>query len=168
MMATKTSLIINSTYDGKTIQKTLTDINPAADNTALKTWGQMLNGLTTNTYVKTDRIDKTNCDSVVEKLTPSLVIDSSESPLVRSEAVQGKYVKVNYTGDGTLSIVNNDETSWATTFRKNPNSGELYLYMGIIHSATEANATAPHDIVIRSDETNDYKAGEFTFTISEG
>lgn len=167
-MSTKTSLVINAVNDGKQIQKTLTDINPAADNTALKVWGQMLNGLTTNTYVKTDRIDKTNCDSVVEKLTPSLIINETlEDGLVRSWLLQGRSIRMAYTGDGELMIVNNDETSWATTFRTSPSAG-LCMYIGVINSSTEANATAPHDIVVRSVETDNYKAGEWTFSIIEG
>lgn len=167
-MSTKTSLVINAVNDGKQIQKTLTDINPAADNTALKVWGQMLNGLTTNTYVKTDRIDKTNCDSVVEKLTPSLIINETlEDGLVRSWLLQGRSIRMAYTGDGELMIVNNDETSWVTTFRTSPSAG-LCMYIGVINSATEANATAPHDIVVRSVETDNYKAGEWKFSIIEG
>ena len=170
-MATKTSLVINAVNDGKAVQKTLTDINPAADNVALKVWGQMLNGLTTDTYVKTDRIDKTNCDSVVEKLTPSLVYgETLEDGLVRSWilAGPGRAIKMTYTGDGELYIMNNDNTSWATTFRTNPTTGQLNLYIGITNSQAEATATAPHDIVIRSVETDNYKAGEWTFQIIEG
>lgn len=167
-MSTKTSLVINAVNDGKHIQKTLTDINPAADNVALKIWGQMLNGLTTNTYVKTDRIDKTNCDTVEEKLTPSLTLNE-EIPegITRTWALQGRAIKMAYTGDGELYIMNNDETSWATTFRTSPTSG-LNLYVGIINAQTEANATAPHNIIIRSVETDTYKAGEWKFTITEG
>lgn len=171
-MATKTSLVISAANDGKIIQKTLTDINPAADNAALKTWGQMLNSLTTNTYVKSDRIDKTSCDAAAEKLTPSLVLTQElpEGGLLRSWIFEGpgRSLAVAYTGDGELSIVNNDNTSWMTTFRRNPETGQLNLYVGTLRTETQVNATAPHDIVIRSAETDDYKAGEFIFTIIEG
>lgn len=61
----KTSLIVTSTTatDGKKLQKTLTDINSAATNEQLKSFGQMLNGLTTDTYVETNRVDRVNCDT---------------------------------------------------------------------------------------------------------
>ena len=61
----KTSLIISSTAvsDGKKLQKTLTDINSAATNDQLKSFAQVLNNLTTNTYIETNRVDRTNCDS---------------------------------------------------------------------------------------------------------
>lgn len=61
----KTSLIVTSTAatDGKKLQKTLTDINSAATNEQLKSFAQVLNGLTTNTYVETNRVDRVNCDT---------------------------------------------------------------------------------------------------------
>ena len=61
----KTSLIITSTAatDGKKLQKTFTDINSTATNEQLKSFGQVLNALTTNTYVETNRVDKVNCDT---------------------------------------------------------------------------------------------------------
>lgn len=127
----------------------------------------MLNSLTTNTYVKSDRIDKTNCDSVVEKLTPTLTLDSAY-PLTREQLLPGGSPLVTYVGDGELSIVNNDNTSWCTTFRKAVTTdGTLRLYIGIISSQTADYATVPHDIVIRSAETENYKAGEWKFTITE-
>ena len=170
-MATKTSLVITSTSEGKNLQKTLTDINPAASNSALKTWGEMLTGLTTNTYIKTDRVDKTNCDSAPVKQTPSLIIDPSASiqRLTRSYCLDGVSPPLNYTGDGELSIVANvdgDNSSWCTTIRTSATQG-LRLYIGIIKAETATLATAPHTITVRSAETENYEAGEFTFTIYE-
>ena len=165
-MATKTSLVINALSDGKAIQKTLTDINPAADNAALKTFGQMLNALTTNTYVKTDRIDKTNCDAVVAKAQPQLSKSAADS-LRRTACLNGIALPVDYTGDGELYIMNNDNTTWCTTFRSHAATGQLNLYIGVINSQTADAATAPHDIVIRSEETDNYAAGEWVFTIEE-
>jgi hypothetical protein len=165
-MATKTSLVINAVNDGKQIQKTLTDINPTADNGALKVWGQMLNGLTTNTYVKTDRIDKTNCDTYETKLTPNVALDPAAAALTRSACLVGASPLINITTDGELSIVNNDNTTWCTTLRLGADTGRYRLYIGVINEATVANATAPHDIVIRTTETDNYYAGEFIITIN--
>lgn len=50
-MADKTSLIITSTdTGGKTVNKTLTNINPGATKGELRKFAQGLNSLTTNTY----------------------------------------------------------------------------------------------------------------------
>lgn len=60
----QTSIIINTTApDGKALQKTLTDVNNECGSYALKTFSQMLNGLTQNTYVKTTRIGKVVVDN---------------------------------------------------------------------------------------------------------
>ena len=60
----KTSIIVNTTEagTGKKLQKTLTDINANASNQQLVSFAQALNSLTTNTYVETNRVDKSNCD----------------------------------------------------------------------------------------------------------
>ena len=75
----KETLIITSTNAGKTLQKTVTDINPAATNAQLATFGGMLNSLTTNTYGKTDRVRKVNCDTEAGggvKPEPTLTLSS--------------------------------------------------------------------------------------------
>ena len=170
-MATKTSLVINAVNDGKQIQKTLTDINPAANNSALKVWGQMLNGLTTNTYVKTDRIDKTNCDTYETKLTPSITLDSTVVPstLTRSFCLNGTNLPIDIETDGELSIVNNDNTTWCTTIRLGADTGVYRLYIGIVNDQTATNATAGHTVIVESKETDRYYAGRFElFTVLEG
>lgn len=61
----KTSLIITSTADGKTQQKAISDVNPAVSSSKLAQFATQLVGLTTNTYQKTDRLHKLNCDTEV-------------------------------------------------------------------------------------------------------
>ena len=63
-----TSLNIKSVEQssGRKLQKTITDVNPNADGTALKTWAQGLNNLTTNSYVGTTKI---NIDNLLEEDT---------------------------------------------------------------------------------------------------
>ena len=162
-----TKIIVTSSDSNNSItQKTIPNINPDASSTALKTFGQKLTALTDNTYVKTDRIDKTNCDTAVEKLTPNVALDPSADALTRSACLAGANPLINITTDGEVMIVNNDNTTWCTTLRLGSDTGRYRLYVGIVNSATEANATAPHDIVIRTTETDTYKAGEFTITIN--
>ena len=61
----KISIALNTTdvATGKKLQKTLTDINAAATSEQIKTFAQALNNLTTNNYVETNRIEKTNVDT---------------------------------------------------------------------------------------------------------
>lgn len=48
---------------GKSITTTLTYVNPNANSATLKTFGQKLNALTTNSYVETDRVQTINVDT---------------------------------------------------------------------------------------------------------
>ena len=58
-MATKVSITITATdTNSSKISTNISDINPEATNQELKTFAQMLNGLTTNSYVETTKITK--------------------------------------------------------------------------------------------------------------
>lgn len=55
----KRSIIINSLApNGDKLQKTLTDVNPAATPTQITTFTRALNGLTNNSYASTQSIDR--------------------------------------------------------------------------------------------------------------
>ena len=59
-----TSLILKTVNSqGKAQQKTVTFANSAASSANLKIFAQKLNALTTDTYVGTSRIDKTDLDN---------------------------------------------------------------------------------------------------------
>lgn len=69
----QTSLIINTTdANDKALQKTVTFVNADCSASVLKTAAQKLNSLTTNTYVKSMRIDKTNVDTASDKQTRTI------------------------------------------------------------------------------------------------
>ncbi len=100
----QTSIIITSTdTNNKKLQKTLTYANANASSSVLKSVAQQLNALTTNTYEKTDRIDRINCDTeepAGQKLTPLLEIGSFEPEnLYGVGFVTGL---ITYNGDGEL------------------------------------------------------------------
>lgn len=65
-MADKSNLIITTTdyLTGNTQQKTITDINPLADNNHLKTFAQMTAGLSKDSYTKSKRVDVTELNGV--------------------------------------------------------------------------------------------------------
>ena len=130
----KENIIITATKSGKTIQKSLTDMNPEATNAQLATFGTMLNALTTNTYQKTDRITKVNCDTEPGggvKPTPTITlsftsVDKSELPAV-GQAPKDLVVTTN--SNGTIYFRYANGTRWnyqpvifrktATTFAMN-------------------------------------------------
>lgn len=63
-MATKTSLTIETLRGEITKQKAVTDINPDASVQELLDFSEAFVALTNDTYVKTTRIDKTDCDTL--------------------------------------------------------------------------------------------------------
>ena len=108
-MAT-TAIIVNATDAlGKSAQKSVTNVNPAATNSQLVSLGQAINAISNNTYGGTVRIDKTDCDteqSVVKKPVPTLTVELADT------GEEGAFV-ATYSGDGTLHIIgsanDNDE-----------------------------------------------------------
>ena len=100
-MAT-TSLIVNTKdTNDKALQKTITNVNAACSSGTLKTFSQMLNGLTSNTYVKTDRVDKSNVDTESTGSTGATTARSINIQATQYVAEQQK---------NTLDAVNNDAT----------------------------------------------------------
>lgn len=103
----KTSAIVTYTdNDGKTCQKALSDINPEASNAEIKTFAQKLLGLTDNTYVSTDRVDKVNCDTTPGdgKLTPNFSLSATSGNI--SSSSPNFSAVVTYDGDGTICFGN--------------------------------------------------------------
>lgn len=134
----KTSLIITTTQTAggtKTLQKTLTDINPAASNDKLVAFAKALNNLTTNTYGETNRVNRSQCDteeSDGSKIVPNLAL---------SEFVSGS-ATVTYTGDGTvvLKVVSGTITLEGDTVTAT-SAGEGVLYA--LGTATYSPAVLP-------------------------
>lgn len=69
-MATKTSLILQMTdTNDNLLQKSVPYANPEASNSDLAAFSKKIVGLTTNTYVDTQRIDKISLNEVVDDET---------------------------------------------------------------------------------------------------
>lgn len=99
----QTSIIINSTdTNNKALQKTLTDANASCSAGVLATFGQMLTGLTTNTYKSTNRVNKLNCD------TEDIPTDGGSSTgkpvptLTVTDDGGGSLGVIDYSGNGSL------------------------------------------------------------------
>ena len=141
----KTSLIVTSTTatDGKKLQKTLTDINSAATNEQLKSFGQRLNGLTTNTYVETNRVDRVNCDTEDGGLSGGKAfrnititgVAQGATATISANAAEGASINpaVFFFANNTVTILTttaaaSDDTTIAKRSVTIPNnSGELYI-----------------------------------------
>lgn len=170
-MADSKLIVTSSDSNNQLVQKTINNINPDADNGALKSFGQKITALTDSTLTKVERVDKTNISAAVAKLTPSVTLDSTvdATTLTRSFCLEGKSLLIVIETDGELSIANNDNTTWCTTIRLGADTGRYRFYIGIINEQTSTNATAGHTVIIESKETDRYYAGRFElFTVLEG
>lgn len=102
----KTSLNLASKEpNGKKNQKTITDINPAADGNALKTFAQGLNNLTTNTYIGSTKI---NIDTLSDEL------DDGSNPLPAPKIYVGTMTDSSTFGGYTKLAVGNYKAQWTT------------------------------------------------------
>lgn len=156
----KTSLILTTTdILGRKQQKSITDVNPNADTAALKTFAQMCNNLTTNTYVSTDRIDKINCDTEAgtSKTAPTLAIDGGNT--IQSAGVDTTKA-ITYNGDGVLYISPSNHSNIIMGVQNVNNS-----YQFIAEKPATLTGGAVTGTIYAS-ETTTYKSAsvDFTFT----
>ena len=63
MAKTELKLKTKNAATEQAITTTVGYVNPEADSNTLKTFGQMLNAFTTNTYIETDRVQTINVDT---------------------------------------------------------------------------------------------------------
>ena len=162
-----TSVILASTdTTGKKLQKTLTNINPSATSTQLKTFAQGLNGLTTNTYIETNRIDRITCDTDTgststtppAKTTPTLTLQTSTATTAQifsaMEGDEGLFeIEYTYDGDGTLSVATSYADIVATV-------DQDFLYVAFIGEGSTGTVT------LYASEGTEYAAASVTFTIT--
>lgn len=152
-MTTSVILAVTDTT-GKKLQKTLTNINPRATSTQLKTFTQVFNGLTTNTYIETNRIDKITCDTDVEKTTPTLTLENASATKAAVAAAEGAYEnEITYNGDGTLTVLTSGAGIVATI-------ENATLYVAFVGEGTTGTVT------VYASEGATYAAANVTFTIS--
>ena len=170
MSDTKSSVIFESTdTTGKKLQKTLTDINPDVDSVALRTFTQSLNSLTTNTYVGTSRVDKTDLANAVAKTTPTFTINPARVTLM-GEPVS---ITLTYNGDAkefVFPMQNMPSTQQSLQlltvggFTHTTGTNTYTFQIGRKSGSTGVQGT----LKIQAPETDNYLAAEVSLTIVAG
>lgn len=84
----------------KDLTKAITFVNSEADNADLAAFGTALNALTTNSYVATNRVDKSNCDTEQGGGSPAALLDPQ-----LSITGNGPSLEITRLGEGSVSIV---------------------------------------------------------------
>lgn len=101
---------------------TISNVNPEVDGSTMKTYAQMLNNLTTNTYVKTDLIETTNLDTETIKTSPTIELPSSAKQTGGNTwytpiKINGEPIPYSSTNHGTLFVKTAGaiyEATWAS------------------------------------------------------
>ena len=185
MAADRTNVVIKATdVTGKQVSTTINYANPNAANITLKTMGQMMNALTTNEYIQTNRTDITVLDTApptpADKQTPTFTasgttfsaalagnFDSDPSTAagpnggIDSLGTWYKDVTFTYNGDGEISATTTSDFS-AVLKEHTDNS---YLVRFIVAHARQAGIL-PKTITASTNETATYKAATITLNFN--
>lgn len=156
-MATTNITITSSDTNNNSVQKTITGINPDATSAQLVSTAQKIVALTDNTYVKTDRVDKTNCDTEASgKQTPTLTLSQSTVTLTGSNVYTT--IPITYDGDGQLYA-----GDWSAEI-SGCAIGFFYQNDTWNVQAQAIPAAVPGTVKIMATETANYKAVSTTLT----
>lgn len=178
MAKTDVKLYSIDTY-GKATTATISDVNPDATSSQLVQMGRLFNNLTQNTYTKTDRINTINCDTEGggNKQTPTITLTTSSISLAELKtALTGgnhfKYINgISYNGDGKLycfispNSANPSSYVAVTCVYGTDNTNKTFSFVSGSDDLVNS-ITAPFDVIIRADETDNYTAATATFTVT--
>ena len=167
-MAEQKLIFSATTPDGLDASKTISNFNPDASNAQLAQLGQKLIAFTDNTYGKTDRVIKYNCDteSGGSKLTPNLSLSTTSASIANLTTSANGSVPYTITtdSDGALSVGFEDVADAAVVTITYANGNH---YLGVFKRTTAASdSIVPQTVTIYQAETNTYKAASVTFTIT--
>ena len=121
-----TSILINATRDGKTVKKTVTNVNPDKSNADLKTFAQMVNNLSNDTFASGNRINVQSLDE--QKRKPTNSFTSS----FQSFTSDGEYIGHGFTfsTDYPFRIFSNTNSTKYTSAVKTAGDQSLFLLRG--------------------------------------
>ena len=138
---------------GETITTTIGYISPNATNNEIKTFAQMLNGITNNVYDNTDKVTTVNCDTEDDKTTPTINTSMTIPSGAKNSDLE---ISANYTGNTKVYTYNNTR---------------IKFYFD--QSTNKYNVFVPNDISARNytidlyaPESTLYNAMETTVTIT--
>lgn len=162
MAKTELKLKTKNAGTGQNITTTVGYVNPTADSNTLKTFGQMLNNMTTNNYVETDRVQTINVD------TEEVVIPKKDQTIqlsdwsVKSAADTSAYRVTNVQAQGTIAVT---AKSWtALKAGIGPGNGiESVFGAGQIYIQNVSGST---DVTIVASGNSEYNGSSLTTTIS--
>lgn len=165
----KSNIVITSTNSqGKTLQKTLTDINPAATNSQLATFGNMLNQLTTNVYGHTTKITKTNCDTEANPPARFGPIKVYRLGDLENECTSLTFGELNNGWENTFFAIIYEGNSSDLTLEARPNTVATYLRVDKVANGRTPNPSDVDDIDLSDLTINGKKVNYFAILEKDG
>ena len=100
-----TSILINATRAGKTVKKTVTNINPDKSNADLKTFAQMVNALSADTFAGGNRINVQSLDESSDSRIDPVITFTGNFSMVVDDNQNLLYLAAPFTcnTDGTIA-----------------------------------------------------------------
>lgn len=120
-----TTAIVNSTDQyGKSANKSVPNVNPAATNEQLVEFGQMVTAVSNNTYGGTIRVDKTDCDHDAKVRTSFTRVGSESMPFSNvTKAGSGGLKVASFVGSNPVFISALDDVFLRI------DGSDLYIYV---------------------------------------
>ena len=174
-MASEKIIVSATDSGGNSVQRTFDNVNPEATNAQLAAFGSKIAALSENTYAKTDRISRVNCDSEASTLdtrpTPTLTVSNANFSCALNSIAN---TSLSYSGDGTIIFydfvrVNVSNASAACMVGHTPlSNGDPQVYV-MPDKGFGSTSGDSYSFKIGATETDNYKAPtpiSCTFTIS--
>ena len=154
--------------NNETTTTTISYVNPEASNSTMKQFAQKLNALTRNTYSESDKIETTNLDLAPDSNQQTPTFTLSQNTI---SATTMKNISPSGAGLGTLTY-NGDAVPYAElplnvklgVIIESTGTANQYTLRAIYGAYGDPTACT---IKIRADATENYKAAEATYTITE-
>lgn len=175
-MASTSLQLISSDPNAKTSTLSITNVEPTSTSAQAVQFTQKLNALTKNSYERTNRIDKINCDTEPVpggvKPTPTLTLShytATVTDLVAASSILNSPRKVVVTtnSDGEIYVANNNFVD-TDDYGASAGLNVTYLtknnerFVGLTATATTQACT----LTIGTLETDNFAASAATFTIT--
>ena len=170
-----TSIIMTSTdQGGNKIQKSLTSVNPKAAANDIRQFANALNGLTTNNYVGTNRIDKFDLSG--NKAPVSISVGSLDSSYqYRTITITGGTDAIPYIKDSgnphfARIMRHKDTGAYVVAMSKMTDTAYTNVFGGQYYDPNSPSSTPSNpligsirDITIAVDETETHQGAQVTF-----
>ena len=164
-----TQIIIDATdSNGRSVKKTVPNINPAATNSQLATFGNMFNQLTDNVYGNTTKITKVNCDTEANPPARFGPIKVYRLGDLENECTSLTFDELNRGWENSFFPIVYEGNSSDLTLEARPNTVAAYLRVDKVANGRTPNPSNVDDIDLSDLTINGKKVNYFAILEKDG